>query len=173
MLLGFTKLVVVGLDSKAIEPFDLTALPVIYLSVRHFRISSYLNALQEEHSLVTTILAILWTENTDCFSCSMLSVFFFDRANYIDQENEENETIDGSTVVGGATVMCAPIATQNLPGSATEDEKLLTLSRNMRSRMASLKEAAVWSFVPNRWYSCEQDSADVVSTQLAATIKCE
>ena len=37
--------------------------------------------------------------------------------------------------------------------------------------MASLKEAAVWSFVPKRWYSCEQDSADVVSTQLAATIK--
>ena len=53
-------------------------------------------------------------------------------------------------------------------GSCTEDEKLLTLSRNMRSSIASLNEAAVWSLVPKRWYSCEQDSADVVSTQLAA-----
>ena len=41
----------------------------------------------------------------------------------------------------------------------------------MSSRMASLKEAAVWSFVPNRWYSWEHDSADVVSKQLAAMIK--
>ena len=37
------------------EPINLRALPVIWLSVRHLKISSYLNNFQEEHSLLTNI----------------------------------------------------------------------------------------------------------------------
>ncbi len=52
-------------------------------------------------------------------------------------------------------------------------ELSLTLSKNMTRSMASLKDAAVWSFVPNRWYSCVHDTSDVVPTQLTETTRDE